>query len=67
MAVEAVVAMGEEVKLNNFEQPFVYPLKFIYSEKALQNHHQFFVLCTDSQIIGGDFPKFCGLLRICEL
>ena len=26
-----------------------------------------FVLCTASQIIGGDFAKFCGLLRIYEL
>ena len=23
--------------------------------------------CTASQIIGGDFPKFCGLLGIYEL
>ena len=29
--------------------------------------HQLFVLCTASQIIGGDFAKFCGLLRIYEL
>ena len=32
-------------------------LKFIYSEKAtkiLRNLHQLFVLCTASQIIGGD-------------
>ena len=26
-----------------------------------------FVLCTASQIIGGDFAKVCGLLRIYEL
>ena len=28
---------------------------------------QLFVLCTASQIIGGDFAKFCGLRRIYEL
>ena len=37
-------------------------LKFIYSEKATK----LFVLCTASQIIGGDFAKFCGLFRIYE-
>ena len=26
-----------------------------------------FVLCSASQIYGGDFAKFCGLLRIHEL
>ena len=35
--------------------------------KMLRNLHQLFVLCTASQIIGGDFAKFCGLLRIYEL
>ena len=29
-------------------------------------HHRF-VLCTASQKQGGDFAKFCGLLRIYEL
>ena len=33
----------------------------------LRNLHQLFVQCTASQIIGGDFAKFCGLLRIYEL
>ena len=33
----------------------------------MRNLHQLFVLCTTSQIIGGDFSKFCGLLRIYEL
>ena len=44
-------------------------VKFIYSEKAknLRNLHQLFLLCTASQIIGGDFAKFYGLLRIYEL
>ena len=45
-------------------------LKFIYSEKATnfsKFFHQLFVLCTASQIIGGDFAKFCGFLRIYEL
>ena len=31
------------------------------------NHHQRFVLCSNGQIYGGDFAKFCGLLRIYEL
>ena len=26
-----------------------------------------FVLCSNGQIYGGDFAKFCGLLRIYEL
>ena len=33
----------------------------------LRNLHQLFVLCTASQIIGGEFAKFCGLLRSYEL
>ena len=46
------------------------PLKFIYSEKATKfwrNLHRRFVLCSASQIYGGDFAKFCGLLRIYKL
>ena len=39
----------------------------IEGHKILQNLHQLFVLCIASQIIGGDFAKFCGLLRIYEL
>ena len=45
-------------------------LKFIYSEKAikiLRNLQSRFVLCSASQIYGGDFAKFCVLLRIYEL
>ena len=41
-----------------------------YSEKAkkiLRNLHRRFVLCGASQIYGGDFAKFCNLLRIYEL
>ena len=30
----------------------------------LRNLNQLFVLCTASQIIGGDFAEFCGILRI---
>ena len=33
----------------------------------MRNIQQVFVLCTASQMIGGDFAKFCGLLRIYEL
>ena len=40
---------------------------FWEGHKILQNLHQLFVLCTASQIIGGDFAKFCVLLRINEL
>ena len=40
---------------------------FWEGHKILQNFHQLFVLCIVSQIIGGDFSKFCGLLRIYEL
>ena len=39
----------------------------IEGQKILQNLHQLFVLCIASQIIGGDFAKLCGLLRIYEL
>ena len=35
--------------------------------KILQNLHRRFVLCSNGQIYGGDFAKFCGLLRIYEL
>ena len=40
---------------------------FWEGHKILRNLHQLFVLCTASQIFGGDFAKFCGLLRIYEL
>ena len=33
----------------------------------MRNLHRRFVLCTNGQIYGGDFAKFCGLLRIYEL
>ena len=33
----------------------------------MQNLHLWFVLCSASQIYGGDFAKFCDLLRIYEL
>ena len=35
--------------------------------KILRNLHQLFVLYAASQIFGGDFTKFCGLLRIHKL
>ena len=40
---------------------------FWESHKFLQNLHHRFVLCSNGQIYGGDFAKFCGLLRIYEL
>ena len=33
----------------------------------MRNLHRTFVLCRNSQIYGGDFARFCGLLRIYEL
>ena len=55
-------------------------VKFIYAEKAtkfceistadhkiLRNLHRRFDLHYIGQIYGGDFAKFCGLLRIYEL
>ena len=42
-------------------------LKLRFCEKGtkfLQNHHLRFVLYCNGQIYGGDFAKFCGLLRI---
>ena len=39
---------------------------FWEGHKVLRNLHQLFVLRTASQIIAGDFAKFCGLLRIYE-
>ena len=41
----------------------------IFSEgyKILRNLHRRFVLRSNSQIYGGDFAKFCGLLSIHEL
>ena len=40
---------------------------FWKGQKILQNLHQLFVLCTASQVIDGDFAKFCGLLKLYEL
>ena len=46
-------------------------LKFIYSEKATKFYEISAVdlsyVHSASQIYGGDFAKFCGLLRIDEL
>ena len=48
--------------------PLKLQVKFIYSEKATKfckiSTNYLSYLCTASQIIGGDFAKFCGLLRI---
>ena len=40
---------------------------FWESHKCLRNLHRRFVLCSNGQIHGGDFAKFCGLLKIYEL
>ena len=40
---------------------------FWEGQKFLQNLHHRFVLCINGQIYGGDFSKFCGLLRTYEL
>ena len=37
---------------------------FWEGHKILWNLHLTFVLCSNGQIYGGDFPKFCGFLRI---
>ena len=43
-------------------------VKFIYSEKATKFCEiQLFDWQYIGQIMGGDFAKFCGLLRIYEL
>ena len=40
---------------------------FWEGHKILRNLHRRIVLCSASQIYGGDFAKFCDLLRIYEL
>ena len=40
---------------------------FWEGHKILRNLHLTFFLCSASQILGEDFAKFCGLLRIYEL
>ena len=40
---------------------------FWEGHKILWNIHRRFALCSNGQIYGGDFAKFCGLLRIYEL
>ena len=32
----------------------------------MRNLNQLFVLCTASQIIGGDFAEFCGILNLLD-
>ena len=52
-----------------FSIAFIF-LKFIYSEKATkfwEISNQLFDWQYIGQIIGGDFARFCGLLRIYEL
>ena len=59
---------GFECKIISINNLLKYVKVHIFWEghKILRNLHQLFVLCTASQIIGGDFAKFCGLLRIYE-
>ena len=40
---------------------------FWEGHKISRNLHQFFDWQYTGKIIGGDFAKFCGFLRICEL
>ena len=58
-----------ETHRHDFTFPFCTFKVHIFWEgyKILQNLHQLFVLCTACQMNGGDFTKFCGLLRIYEL
>ena len=42
-------------------------LKFMYSEKAIKFYEIYTKLIDIERIIGGDFAKVCGLLRIYEL
>ena len=39
---------------------------FLEGHEILRNLHRRFVLCSNGQIYGGDFAKFCDLLRIYE-
>ena len=58
-------------KINSISQwgKILVTVKFIRSEghKILRNLHLRFVVCSNGQIYGRDFEKFCGLLRIYEL
>ena len=40
---------------------------FLEGHQILRNLHHLYVPGTASQIIGGDFTEFCGLLRMYEL
>ena len=69
------VAFSEYMNFKNwYKNYYTYVqgfLKFIYSEKTTKfceiSTNYLSYLCTASQIIGGDFVKFCFLLRIYEL
>merc|ERR1719362_635500 len=50
----------------------LFVIKFMYSEKAtkfceISTNYLSYVLPVKYEIIGGDFAKFCGLLRIYKL
>ena len=57
---------GILMKISNDVLRILFISSYIEGHKILRNLHQLFVLCTASQIIGGDFAKVCGLLRIYE-
>ena len=64
------IIFGNVNHLKVFDGNIIKVLKSRFYEKdfeILQNHHLRFVLCSNGQIFGGDFIKFCGLLRIFEL
>ena len=52
--------------MSNFAYVFKVHI-FWECHKILRNLHRRYVLCSASQIYGGDFAQFCGLLRMYEL
>ena len=64
-----VTVFEKELDKSQVEQRLIIGKVHIFweSHKILRNLHRRFDLCRASQIYGGDFVKFCGLLRIYEL
>ena len=58
--VQIIWEANENFLLNNLCKVHI----FWEGHKFLRNLQRWFVLCSNGQIYGGDFAKFCGLLRI---
>ena len=62
-----MLAKKRQMHLDQEKQVCIKVHIFLEGHKILRNLHLTFDHSTHSQNLGGDFAKFCGLLRIYEI